>query len=93
MQRIHDAGVCHNDLSYGNLLVNDAGEVTILDFDRADLISSKGARKRELARLADTLDGNYFPPDGFSSDSTTPMFRSRSASTETPTNSVIIPNL
>jgi serine/threonine protein kinase len=82
MQTIHDAGVRHNDLSYGNLLVNDAAEVAIVDFDRADLISSKGARKRELARLARTLDGDYLPPDGFSSDPTTPTSGYRSTSTE-----------
>jgi serine/threonine protein kinase len=92
MQKIHDAGVRHNDLSPSNLLVNDAGQVTIVDFDRADLISSKGARRRELARLADTLDGKYFPPDGFSSEPTTPTSGFRSAFTEgtkTPTGSVM----
>jgi serine/threonine protein kinase len=80
MQTIHDAGIRHNDLSPGNLLVNDEGQVTIIDFDRATLMSSKGARRRELARLTETLDGFYVPRE-FVSDPTTGTSGSRSGST------------
>jgi 3-deoxy-D-manno-octulosonic acid kinase len=53
--RMHAAGVAHPDLNLRNLLVGDAGEVWVIDFDRARVL--KGAvprdrRERDLERLA-----------------------------------------
>ncbi|RDB19004.1 hypothetical protein Hypma_014301 [Hypsizygus marmoreus] len=66
MKAVHDAGVRHNDVRLPNLLLDDAGKVAILDFDRADLDSAEGQRKRELGRLADLLDGAYIGQHRFS---------------------------
>ncbi|RDB15897.1 MAP kinase kinase MKK1/SSP32 [Hypsizygus marmoreus] len=57
MKVIHDAGVCHNDVRPPNLLLDDKGKITILDFDRADLMSSEEQREREMGTLTDLLDG------------------------------------
>lgn len=70
MKGIHDAGVCHRDIRPENLVVNASGDVCIIDFDRADLTSSIGARKREYEHLQDLLEGNYTPPGYFPSWST-----------------------
>lgn len=70
MKGIHDAGVCHRDIRPENLVVNASGDVCIIDFDRADLTSSIGARKREYEHLQDLLEGNYTPPGYFPSRST-----------------------
>lgn len=61
MKNIHAAGVRHQDIRPPNLLIDDAGNATILDFDRADLNSSLGARSREYARLVHLLDGGWLP--------------------------------
>lgn len=62
MKSIHEVGVRHNDLRPPNLLVNEANEVTILDFDQADLHSADGAKERELGKLIRVLDGHYSEP-------------------------------
>ncbi|RDB15896.1 hypothetical protein Hypma_003546 [Hypsizygus marmoreus] len=66
MKTIHGAGVRHNDVRPPNLLLDDAGKVAILDFDRADLNSSEGQKEREFGRLADLLDGAYVGQHWFS---------------------------
>lgn len=62
MNDIHRAGVRHNDLRPENLLVKDNGQVTIIDFDRATLKASRGARQRERRHLERLLDGDYIEP-------------------------------
>ncbi|KAL4260276.1 Protein kinase domain-containing protein [Pleurotus pulmonarius] len=67
MKGIHDANVCHRDIRPENLVVNASGDVCIIDFDRADLTSSIGARKREYEHLRNLLEGDYTPPGSFPS--------------------------
>ena len=70
MKEIHHAGVCHRDIRPENLLVNADGAVCIIDFDKADLTSSVGARKREYEHLDNLLAGSYTPPGSFPSPKT-----------------------
>jgi serine/threonine protein kinase len=35
LESIHDAGILHGNLRLDNLLVNDSGDVAIVDFDEA----------------------------------------------------------
>ncbi|KDQ20408.1 hypothetical protein BOTBODRAFT_169166 [Botryobasidium botryosum FD-172 SS1] len=44
---IHKAGVIHGDIRAQNLLVNESGEVTVIDFDAAFKCASRRAAKRE----------------------------------------------
>jgi len=56
--RMHEAGVRHADLNLGNILVGDAGAITLVDFDRARLGNGpldRGARRNNLQRLARSL--------------------------------------
>lgn len=63
MKTIHKAGVRHRDIRPYNLLVNDADEVSIIDFDRAVFEARKNLQRREYKMLESLLDGNYIPPD------------------------------
>jgi serine/threonine protein kinase len=56
MRAIHSAGVHHGDLRYENLLINDSGEVAIIDLDRATLNASESARNEEYKNLCRLLD-------------------------------------
>jgi RIO-like serine/threonine protein kinase len=51
---IHEAGVLHCDLSSQNLLVNEFGEATIIDFDQP---KSHPLMEYEYAELVRILDG------------------------------------
>lgn len=56
IRRFHDAGVYHADLTAHNLLVDEAGEVFLLDFDRGRLRGEGGGwRQANLARLDRSL--------------------------------------
>lgn len=55
VRRFHDAGVYHADLSAHNLLVDDAGTVHVLDFDRGRLRGDGGWKAANLARLERSL--------------------------------------
>jgi 3-deoxy-D-manno-octulosonic acid kinase len=47
---LHDAGVYHPDLNGHNLLVGEAGEVFVIDFDRATLAAPESHRLGEKGR-------------------------------------------
>jgi serine/threonine protein kinase len=68
MKTIHKAGVRHRDIRPYNLLVNDANEVTIVDFDRAVLDARTDVKRAEYNMLKKLLDGNYIPPHHVRSD-------------------------
>lgn len=55
--RFHGAGVDHADLNAHNVLLDDAGRVYLIDFDRGRLRPPGGGwRERNLARLRRSLD-------------------------------------
>lgn len=56
IRKFHDAGVYHADLTAHNLLVDEKGEVHLLDFDRGRVRGEGGAwREANLARLDRSL--------------------------------------
>lgn len=55
LRRFHDAGVQHADLNVRNIMLGDALEVWVLDFDRGRLRSPGAWRERVLDRLARSL--------------------------------------
>jgi 3-deoxy-D-manno-octulosonic acid kinase len=67
IRRFHDAGVFHADLNAHNVLLDAAGRVWIVDFDRGELRPGTDARWRQanLARLERSLTkisaGRYRP--------------------------------
>lgn len=63
LRSIHRAGVRHNDIRPENLLATEDGKVTIIDFDRAVVGASRGARQRERGHL-DSLFANDFLDPG-----------------------------
>ncbi|KAG6829370.1 hypothetical protein H0H87_011606 [Tephrocybe sp. NHM501043] len=64
LESIHAAGVRHRDLRGTNLLVDDHGAVSIIDFDRATLNSREETMQREMNHLLSTLDGEDFSGAG-----------------------------
>ncbi|KAJ7654625.1 hypothetical protein DFH06DRAFT_1474524 [Mycena polygramma] len=60
---IHKAGVEHRDIRPTNLLLNDAGETVIIDFDQAELDPSGIALGRELGHFRKLLDGKLTSAD------------------------------
>jgi len=55
LRRFHDAGVQHADLTASNVLLDQAGRVWVLDFDRGRLRQPGAWRRRVLDRLARSL--------------------------------------
>ncbi len=55
LRRFHDAGVQHADLNANNIMLGEAGEVWVLDFDRGRLREPGAWRERVLDRLARSL--------------------------------------
>jgi 3-deoxy-D-manno-octulosonic acid kinase len=55
LRRFHDAGVQHADLNASNIMLGEAGEVWVLDFDRGRLRRPGAWRERVLDRLARSL--------------------------------------
>ncbi len=54
VRRLHDAGVSHPDLHLKNLLLTDAGQVLVLDLDKAQALDhplDEAARIADLARM------------------------------------------
>lgn len=64
LRQIHRAGVIHNDIRAENLLIAPAGDVSIIDFDRARLLRQLDPRLRryiraaEIRQLISVLDGH-----------------------------------
>lgn len=76
LRSIHRAGVRHNDLRHENLLATNDGKVTIIDFDRATLDDSRGARRRERKHLDRLFNRDYVPPGVYPSSGTSSDFDS-----------------
>lgn len=55
IRRFHDAGVQHADLNAHNIMLDEAGSVWLLDFDRGRLREPGPWREAVLARLARSL--------------------------------------
>jgi hypothetical protein len=56
LKSIHNAGIIHGNLRRDNLLVNDTGEVAIVDFDQARLSYDTKEYERERQSLVDILE-------------------------------------
>jgi len=56
LEEIHHAGILHGDIRRQNLLINDSGEVAIIDFDQSMESPSTEAMAREMSHLVDLLD-------------------------------------
>ncbi|KAG5642818.1 hypothetical protein DXG03_002077 [Asterophora parasitica] len=72
VQTIHAAGVRHRDIRPENLTVLADDQVSVIDFDMAELHPSEGAKRRELRHLEELLEGRYYPPNLIPSADTTP---------------------
>jgi len=57
IRQFHDQGVVHADLNARNILVDDAGEIHLIDFDRARIQPGhRAAFERNIARLRRSLE-------------------------------------
>jgi 3-deoxy-D-manno-octulosonic acid kinase len=73
LRRFHQAGARHADLNAHNILIDEAGRVFLLDFDRGALLTPDGAWTRgTLARLKRSLEkvhatgrALYYTPEGW----------------------------
>ncbi|KAJ7173374.1 hypothetical protein C8R46DRAFT_1082609 [Mycena filopes] len=63
IEAVHKAGVRHRDMRAPNLLLNPAGEASIIDFDQAELNPPEIGQKREHFRLKQLLEGNFTDAD------------------------------
>ncbi|KAF9032669.1 hypothetical protein BDZ89DRAFT_1063296 [Hymenopellis radicata] len=59
MSSIHTAGVLHRDLRTWNILVNDTGGISIIDFDRANIDAHEEDFRLEWERLEKLLKGKH----------------------------------
>ena len=78
LSEIHRAGVRHYDIRPMNLLIDDDGKATIVDFDMAKMGAGRHSRKREFDDLCLLLQGSYYPPNQFPSNATTQSSRADS---------------
>jgi RIO-like serine/threonine protein kinase len=58
LQEIHKAGILHGDIRRQNLLIDDYGHASIVDFDRSVKRSSAEAMEQEFQQLCDLLNNN-----------------------------------
>ncbi|KAF9040202.1 hypothetical protein BDZ89DRAFT_1060616 [Hymenopellis radicata] len=63
LKAIHAKGVLHRDLRSWNMMCNQHGEVSIIDFDRASLKASKEEFSQETVLLARFLKGEFVDRD------------------------------
>jgi len=68
---IHQAGILHRDLSPGNLMLDDHGTASIIDFDRATRNPTESQKEEERESLTMLLNARV-PSTFFSSDAATP---------------------
>lgn len=59
---MHDAGILHGNLRLDNLHVNDSGDVTIVDFDHANISLDKSLFFEERRLLESLLKAAVDPP-------------------------------
>jgi serine/threonine protein kinase len=57
LKAIHAAGVLHGDIRSPNLLIDEFGESSIIDFDQAEKNDSEDAQESEFRRLSSILEG------------------------------------
>ncbi|KAJ7065524.1 hypothetical protein C8F01DRAFT_1249086 [Mycena amicta] len=57
LESVHRAGVRHYDIRSANLMLNDAGEAFIVDFDRGRLNSSEEKKQAEMDILRQAMEG------------------------------------
>lgn len=55
IRRFHDAGVCHADLNAHNIMVDTAGDLFLLDFDRGTIRPPGKWKQSNLQRLLRSL--------------------------------------
>jgi 3-deoxy-D-manno-octulosonic acid kinase len=67
IRRFHDHGAYHADLSAGNIMIDGAERVFLIDFDRGGLRASGAWRAANLSRLKRSLTkiSRDLPPDRF----------------------------
>lgn len=56
LAEVHRAGVGHADLNVSNILVDEAGRISLIDFDRGRRPASAAFQARAIARLRRSLD-------------------------------------
>ena len=56
LNSIHKAGIIHGNLRLDNMLVNDTGEVAIVDFDQAQRSSDPRRFHKEVQALEGLLE-------------------------------------
>ncbi|KAF7296409.1 Protein kinase domain-containing protein [Mycena chlorophos] len=69
---IHAAGVRHHDVRPENLMLDPAGRAYFIDFDRANLDPTDGAKRREKRILVGLLERAHYPDYGMRSPQTPP---------------------
>ncbi|KAJ7052726.1 hypothetical protein C8F01DRAFT_1375792 [Mycena amicta] len=57
LESVHRAGVRHYDIRAANLMLNNAGEAFIVDFDRGRLNPSEGKKEAEMDILREAMEG------------------------------------
>ena len=63
LRSIHKAGVRHRDIRPQNIVINSNNQVSIIDFDCADLNPSPKKIQEEDKRMEDLLNGRYVELD------------------------------
>lgn len=56
---IHKAGVLHRDIRSWNIMVNDSGHISIIDFDRGSFLGTESEYQEEKDRLGEFMGGRY----------------------------------
>ena len=63
LRSIHKAGVRHRDIRPQNIVINSNNQVSIIDFDCADLHPSPKKIQEEDKRMEELLNGRYVELD------------------------------